>query len=41
LEAQCRVDRASGHGIGVLLQTHFFFDDISRNPPGNHFSRRI
>jgi len=28
LEAQIPANGASGHGIGVLLQTHFFFDDI-------------
>ena len=28
LEAQIPANRASGHSIGVLLQTHFFFDDI-------------
>ncbi|SFI39715.1 hypothetical protein SAMN04515618_12139 [Collimonas sp. OK307] len=28
LEMQIPANRASGRGIGVLLQTHFFFDDI-------------
>lgn len=28
LEAQIPANGASGHGVGVLVQTHFFFDDI-------------
>ena len=28
LEAQIPANSASGHGIGVLIQTHFFFDDM-------------
>ncbi|QRX84798.1 hypothetical protein JQN73_05125 [Glaciimonas sp. PAMC28666] len=28
LEAQIPANSASGHGVGVLVQTHFFFDDI-------------
>ncbi|MBB5200405.1 hypothetical protein [Glaciimonas immobilis] len=28
VEAQIPANRASGNGVGVLVQTHFFFDDI-------------
>ena len=28
LEAQIPANSASGHGVGVLVQTHFFFDDM-------------
>jgi len=34
LEAQIPANGASGHGVGVLMQIHFFFDDIFPNSVG-------